>query len=206
MDRGGKNMSFDFELSKQALDSANKRAKSMVNEVRTSLKMGSDNIPDSLKIYNRCYNGDSISTKQYTEDKDVRDKVEYTASFILATKWEIDRIFDINIEDKYAAKVTDILFYLPDLEEELEKRVEYYNMVLHVIQTAHYLTDEKINRTRKIFEALKVNVPKELELAEYVRENYQINQHRKALKDAVKTIFPSINNDFILDEIATSAL
>ena len=58
----------------------------------------------------------------------------------------------------------------------------------------------------KILQALDTDIPKELYIANYVRENYQVNERRKSLKDAVKTIFPSINNNIILDEIANKAL
>jgi len=127
-------------------------------------------------------------------------------SLIFATKSEIDRIFDVDIKENDAAKLISKLFYSPELEVELEKRVEYYNMVLHVITTAHYFTDEKINRTMKTFKSLGIDTPRELHLAKYVRENYQENQRRNALKEAIKTIFPTINNNFILDEITAKAL
>ncbi|WP_373030939.1 hypothetical protein [Sulfurovum sp.] len=127
-------------------------------------------------------------------------------SLILVTKREIDRIFDVDIKEEHVCKIVSELFYSPELEVELEKRIEHYNIVLHVVKTAHYLTDEKIKRTMKILEALDTDIPKELYIANYVRENYQENQRRKALKDAVKTIFPSINNNIILNEIANKAL
>ncbi|MEN8727915.1 MAG: hypothetical protein ABF276_08135 [Sulfurovum sp.] len=127
-------------------------------------------------------------------------------SLILVTKQKIDRIFNVDIKEDHASKVVSELFYSPELEVELEKRIEHYYIVLHVVKTAHYLTDEKINRTMKILQALDTDIPKELYIANYVRENYQVNQRRKSLKDAVKTIFPSINNNIILDEIANKAL
>ena len=127
-------------------------------------------------------------------------------SLILTIKRKIDSIFNVDIKENHAGEVVSKLFYNPDLEVELEKRIEHYNMVLNVVKTAHYLTDEKINRTVKILEALNADISKELYLAKYVRENYQENQREKALKDAVKTIFPSINNNTILDEIVAKAL
>ncbi len=127
-------------------------------------------------------------------------------SLILTTKLEIDRIFNINIKENDAAKVISKLFYSSELAVELEKRIEYYNMVLHVITTAHYFTDEKINRTIKTFKSSGIDIPKELHLAKYVRENYQENQRQNALEDAIKTIFPTINNNLILDEITAKSL
>lgn len=127
-------------------------------------------------------------------------------SLIFATKWEIDRIFDVDMKENHVAKVISELFYSAELKVELEQRVDHYNMVLHVIKTSHYLTDEKINRTMKTFESLGTVIPKELYLAKYVRKNYQENQRQNALKDAIKTIFPTINNNLILDEIAANTL
>lgn len=199
-------MSFEFDLSELALDRACKNAQNIIEQLRASLKDGSGRTPESLKLYNRYYDGLSITAKQYAEDKDIQDEVEHTVLMILATKWQIDRIFDIDIEEKHAAQVTDPLFYNNELEEELEKRVEYYNMVLNIIQTAHNLTDEKISHTKETLEALGIDIPKELELAEYVRSNYAKNQRRKALKNALKDIFPQINNKIILNEITSKAL
>lgn len=199
-------MSFDFELTDLEIDRAFKRAQSIIDEVRGSLKDGSGRMPDSLKIYNRYYDGIPITAKQYAENADVRDEVEHTVLMILATKWQIDRIFDIDVEDKDAAKVTNPLFYDNELEEELEKRVELYQTTLHVIRTAHSITEAKLKATMMTLEALDAEIPKVLKMAIYVRENYAKNQIRKALADAVKIIFPSIKNKKILDQIAVQAL
>lgn len=151
--------------------------------------------------YKRAQNIVEDARASLKEDSDCIPK-----SLILATKWKIDSIFDVDIKEDHAGEVVSELFYSPELEVELEKRIEHYNMVMHVVKTAHYLTDEKINRTMKILEALNVDISKELYLAKYVRESYQENQRSKALQDAVKTIFPSINNNIILDEIVAKAL
>ena len=199
-------MSFDFELTDLGLDRAFKRAQNIIDEVRDSLKDGSDRIPDSLKVYNRYYDGLPITAKQYVENADVRDEVEHTVLMILATKWQIDRIFDIDIEDKDAAKVTDPLFYDNELEEELEKRVEHYQTTLHAIKTAYSITEAKLKATMMTLEALDAEIPKVLKIAIYVRENYAKNQLRKALADAIKTIFPPIKNKKTLDQIAAQVI
>lgn len=199
-------MSFDFELRDLGLDRAFKRAQNIIDEVRGSLKDDSDRIPDSLKVYNRYYDGIPITAKQYVENADVRDEVEHTVLMILATKWQIDRIFDIDIEDKDAAEVTNPLFYDNELEEELEKRVEHYQTTLHAIKTAYSITEAKLKATMMTLEALDTEIPKVLKIAIYVRENYAKNQLRKALADAVKTIFPSIKNKKILDQIAAQTM
>lgn len=199
-------MSFDFELRDLGLDRAFKRAQNIIDEVRDSLKDDSDRIPDSLKVYNRYYDGIPITAKQYVENADVRDEVEHTVLMILATKWQIDRIFDIDIEDKDAAEVTNPLFYDNELEEELEKRVEHYQTTLHAIKTAYSITEAKLKATMMTLEALDAEIPKVLKIAIYVRENYAKNQLRKALADAVKTIFPSIKNKKILDQIAAQTM
>ncbi len=199
-------MSFDFELSKFALDRANKRAQSIIDEVRDSLKDGSGRMSKSLNIYNKYQKGEPISAKQYEEDRDVREEVDRAVSLILATKWEIDRIFDVDIEDKDAVKVTDVLFYQPELEEQLEDRVKHYQMVLHAIKTAHTLTDAQLKTTAKTLDALGVDMPREMKIILHVRENYAKNQLKTALADAVETIFPSINNKIILDQITAKAL
>ena len=199
-------MSFNFELTDLGLDRAFKRAKNIIDEVRDSLKDASDRMPDSLKVYNRYYDGMPITAKQYVENADIRDEVEHTVLMILATKWQIDRIFDIDIEDKDAAKVTNPLFYDNELEEELEKRVEHYQTTLHAIRTAYSITEAKLKATMMTLEALDAEIPKVLKTAIYVRENYAKNQLRKALTDAVKAIFPSIENKKILDQIAAQAM
>ena len=199
-------MSFDFELRDLGLDRAFKRAQNIIDEVRDSLKDDSDRIPDSLKVYNRYYDGIPITAKQYVENADVRDEVEHTVLMILATKWQIDRIFDIDIEDKDAAEVTNPLFYDNELEEELEKRVEHYQTSLHAIKTAYSITEAKLKATMMTLKALDTEIPKVLKIAIYVRENYAKNQLRKALADAVKTIFPSIKNKKILDQIAAQTM
>lgn len=199
-------MSFNFELTDLGLDRAFKRAKNIIDEVRDSLKDASDRMPDSLKVYNRYYDGMPITAKQYVENADIRDEVEHTVLMILATKWQIDRIFDIDIEDKDAAKVTNPLFYDNELEEELEKRVEHYQTTLHAIRTAYSITEAKLKATMMTLEALDAEIPKVLKITIYVRENYAKNQLRKALTDAVKAIFPSIENKKILDQIAAQAM
>jgi hypothetical protein len=199
-------MSFEFELTDLGLDRAFRRAQNIIDEVRDSLKDGSGRIPDSLKVYNRYYDGIPITAKQYVENADIRDEVEHTVLMILATKWQIDRIFNIDIEDKDAAKVANPLFYDNELEEELEKRVEHYQTVLHAIRTAHSITEAKLKTTMMTLEALDAEIPKVLKTAIYVRENYAKNQLRKALADAVKTIFPSIENKKILNQIAAQAM
>lgn len=199
-------MSFDFELTDLELDRAFKRAQSIIDEVRDSRKDGSGRMPDSLKIYNRYYDGIPITARQYAENADIRDEVEHTVLMILATKWQIDRIFNIDIEEKDAAQVTNPIFYDNELEEELDKKVEHYQTALHAIRTAHSITEAKLKATMMTLEALDAEIPKVLKMTIYVRENYAKNQLRKALADAIKTIFPSINNKKILDQIAAQAL
>jgi len=199
-------MSFDFKVTDVELDKAFKRAQNIIEEVRESLKDDPDCIPDSLKVYNRYYDGVPITVKQYVENADIRDEVEHTALMILATKWQIDRIFDIDIEEKDAAKVTNPLFYDNALEEELEKRVEHYQTTLHAIRKAYSITEAKLKSTMMTLEALDAEIPKVLKTVIYVRENYAKNQLRNALSDAVKTIFPSIKNKKILNQIASQAM
>ncbi len=199
-------MSLDFELTDAGLDKAFKRAQNIIDEVRDSLKDDLDRIPDSMNVYNRYYDGVPVTLKQYAENADIRDEVEHTALMILATKWQIDRIFDIDIEEKDAAKVTDPLFYDNALEEELEKRVEHYQTTLHAIRTAYSITQAKLKSTVMTLETLDVEIPKVLKTVNYVREHYAKNQLRKALSDAVKTIFPSIKNRKILNQIAAKAM
>ncbi len=199
-------MSFDFELTDAGLDKAFKRAQNIIDEVRDSLKDDLDRIPDSMNVYNRYYDGVPVTLKQYAENADIRDEVEHTALMILATKWQIDRIFDLDIEEKDAAKVIDPLFYDNVLEEELEKRVEHYQTTLHAIRTAYSITQAKLKSTVMTLETLDVEIPKVLKTVNYVREHYAKNQLRKALSDAVKTIFPSIKNRKILNQIAAKAM
>ena len=199
-------MSFDFELTDAGLDKAFKRAQNIIDEVRDSRKDDPDHIPDSLKVYNRYYDGVPVTFKQYIENADIRDEVEHTALMILATKWQIDRIFDIDIEEKDAAKATDPLFYDNVLEEELEKRIEHYQTTLHAIRVAYSVTEAKLKSTVLTLEALDAEIPKVLKTVIFVREHYAKNQLKKALTDAVKTIFPSIKNKKILDQIASKAM
>lgn len=199
-------MSFEFELTDVGLNRAFKRAQNIIDEVRDSLKDSSDGIPDSLQVYNRYYDGVPITLKQYEENEDIKDEVEHTVLMILATKWQIDRIFDIDIDEKDAAKVANPLFYDNALEEELEKRVDHYQTTLHSIKTAHSISEEDLSSTMMTLEALDAEIPKVLKTAVYVRENYAENQLRKAVADAVKTIFPPIKNKKILDQIAAKVI
>lgn len=195
-----------FDIDPKIIERAEEIRRKDLKEIERTTKRGSGKKPETLKLYNKYISGDPKTAREYLKDADLRSEVDYIESIILNTKHTIDVIFKINAELKHIAKITSEIFYNPEYEAELIKRVEHYNMVLLIIKTAHNLTDASINTTIKTLDTTNAKIPIELSIAKYVRENYAKKQLRKAVSDAVKDIFPQITDKVILDQIAAKAL
>lgn len=177
-----------------------------LEEVKRTTKSGSGEKPEYLKIYNAYYDGEPISARKYVDNESLRDEIEFFVDRIYTTKNEIDRVFHIDIDPKHAAKIVDPLFFHPSWDEDLSQQEDHFNKIVKSIKIAHSLSDAKIRSTTETLELLGIELPSELETAQYVRNHYAKNQLKKAVADATRGIFPQINNKIILDQIATQVL
>ena len=197
---------FDFELDPMILKKHNELEAKEHEYIEWSAKKGSGEEPESLKLYNRYLKGESKTAGEYLSDPFLREKVEILQEDMQDTKYAVENIFDVLLDDTQTAKMTSPLFYAPELDEELNLRVLHYYMVLKAIKTAHNITDAKIRATKDTLGILNAELPAQLKIAIYVKENYKKNQLKKAVIDAVQIIFPQIDDKSTLDLIASEAL
>ena len=201
---------FDFELDPKILKEHYANKEKELEYIEWSAKRGSDEKTESLKLYNKYIKGKSRGEPQTDReclaDPLLREEVAILQEDMQETKYTVENIFDVLLNDTQTVKMTTPLFYAPELEDELSLRVLHYFMVLNTIKTAHSITDAKITATKETLETLGAGLPKELKIAIYVKEKYKKNQLKKAVIDAVKIIFPQIYDKSTLDLIATEAL
>ncbi len=201
---------FDFELDPKILKEHYANKDKELEYIEWAAKRGSGEKPESLKLYNKYIKRKSReepkTDREYLNDPLLREEVAILEEDMQDTKYTVENIFDVLLNDTQTAKMTTPLFYAPELEDELSLRVLHYFMVLNTIKTAHSITDAKIRATKETLETLGVDLPKELKIAIYVKEKYKKNQLKKAVIDAVKIIFPQITDKSTLELIATEAL
>lgn len=195
-----------FDIDPKLIKRAEQIRKLDLDEVKRTIKSGSGEKPEYLKIYNAYYDGEPITARKYVDDENLRGEIEFFVDRIFTTKQEVNRIFHIDIESKHAAKIVDVLFFHPSWDEDLSQRKDHFNKIVKSIKVAHSLSDAKIRATIETLESLDIVPPPELETIQYVKKHYAKNQLKQAVIDAASGIFPQINNKIILDQIATKAL
>ena len=195
-----------FDIDPKISKRAEQIRKRDLDEVKRTTKSGSGEKPEYLKIYNVYHAGEPITARKYVDDESLRNEIEFFVDRIITTKQEVDRIFNIDIDPKHAAKIVDVLFWHPQWDEDLSQREDRFNKIVKSIKVAHLLSDAKIKSTIETLELLDIESPSELETIQYVKKHYKKNQLKQAVIDATRGIFPQIDNNNILDQIATQAL
>lgn len=204
---GGKIMDTGFEITALGLQRMIDAERRELEGIHVSVKKGSGEKPEYLKAYNKYMQSrgvEPVTTREYLKDDFDRDEVKRLEAEIEHTVAFIKRVFDVELSMKEAATISHSFYQEGNPIEEI--LIAHYNKVLHIIQKAHTLTDARIKAFEETLTTLGASVPSELQIAKYVRSKYKANQLRRAVTEAVTTIFPTINNKNILDQIAVQAL
>lgn len=208
---GGITMSLDFEMTELEIQKMYDREATDIEEIRLSITKGSGMKPESLKLYNRYMKRrgeEPIRAGKYISDDfdciEV-DRVEHENN---CTVYFMKKVFDVELDMREASTVSHDIFqsYCEGMSKVLEHKIINYYAVLHTIKTAHKISDTSMRKTKKILDALGVEFPKELKIAEYVKDHYAKTQLAKAVMDALNDIFPQIKDKSVLEKIAAKAL
>lgn len=182
-----------------------------IEEIRLSITKASGVKPDSLMLYNRYIKRRGkvpITARKYIsgdfECIEV-DRVEHENN---CTVYFMKKVFDVELNTKEASAASHDIFqsYCEEISKVLEHKIINYYAVLHTIKRAHKISDTSMRKTKKTFDALGVEFPKELKIAEYIKEHYAKTQLRKAVIDALNDIFPEIKDKSALNKIVSKAL
>ncbi len=212
---GGRVMASFWEalgIDKEAIKQTDVKETNEFKELERTIKLGSGIQPESLKLYNKHMN--SISAESITARKYYSDQYIYTPDIdallygINCIQEFCQSIFEIEIEAKDAATIdySEFQKYYEEGSDQLNLVKELYPVIISAVKTAHTFTNTKLANAGIVLEALDLEIPKELTLVMYIQKNYAKNQYKKATKELVIELLPQINNQIILEQIATKAL
>jgi len=185
------------------------------DHLKSTTKTGSGEKPDRLKIYNRYmkeYGQEPKTLREYLKDKETFDREIGLAEYeIYCTQEYINEVFGVEIETKDAARISDSIFksYYEEGNDDLEHVKYIYPIILLAVKNAHESTETKLLQARQTLLEIGIDeydIPLELDAVIYIRENYDKNQKKRAIKEILLELFPQINNEIILDQIVTNAL
>lgn len=208
---GNITMAFDFEMTELEIQKMYDSKVGDIEEIRLSITKGSGVKPDSLMLYNRYIKRrgkEPITEREYISDDFECIEVDRVEHENNCTMYFMIKVFDVELDMKESSAVSHDIFqsYCEEICKVLEHKIINYYAVLHTIKIAHKISATSMRKTKKTFDALGVEFPKELKIAEYIKEHYAKTQLPKAVIDALNDIFPQIKDKSVLDKIVAKAL
>ena len=176
-----------------------------------SIKSGSGEKSDGLKLYNKYrkqFGKEPITVREYLKDPIIQDEIESIEFEVFCTMDFFKKVFITPIEQSMAVKVADhryVTYYIEGMNQ-MDDKIDRYNSILCAIRTAPSITSVKLNSTIQVLKQLEETIPDILGYVKHFHENYAKNQQRKALEDAIRSIFPEITEKNIIKEIAANNL
>ncbi len=202
-------LGIDLEASER---NRNLIRKKELEGLKRTIKQGSGHKPESLKLYNKYlskYEGEPITAREYLSELDMmKDDIDAVEYMILCTQDYCNSVFGINAEIKDAARIANPVFqkYYEEGNKRLNFVKEFYPKIIKAVKNAHVFTDAKLKNATEVLEALDIELPFELALTILIQKKYGKNQHKNAIKNLLKELIPQIDNQIILEQIASEAL